>query len=259
MTLFRRIFFTLHVSVCLLLSPFAIGDSEQPPLDSTDNAEKPHLIRQITFDGIEHLNRKQLAKIIDIEAGQPYLAEEMVALNRVLEQYREDGFIFASIEPEVETIPPDQVHIRLHIHEGTPVRTGEIMIEGNHLISTDDLRRALGLREGAPFTHAAFEDGIEKILTLYSERGYPKAEIEPTNFHLSEEQGTVDLRLQIRERSQIRIGEVKLTGLQKTKPEVVLRELPVQSRRRFRSAQNRSEFSSLGEPRILLRSQSILA
>ena len=230
MNSFRRILFTLHILFCLLLSSLAIGDSEQHVPDPSDSTEKPHLIRQITFDGIDRLDRKQLSKLIGIDAGQPYLQAEMVAgLNRVLEKYREEGFVFASIAPEVETIPPDQVHIRLHIHEGTPVRTGEITIEGNHLLSTDDLRRALGLREGALFNQTDFEGGIDKILTLYSERGYPKAEIEPTNFNLSEEQGTVDLRLQIREGSQIRIGEVKLTGLQKTKPEVVLRELPVQT------------------------------
>lgn len=229
MNTFRLISCMFHILFCLLFFPLAVGNSEQHAPDASDSTEKPYLIRQITFDGIEHLNRKQLTKLIGIDAGQPYLPEEMTAaLNRVLEKYREDGYVFASIEPAVETIPPDQVHVCLHIHEGTPVRTGEIVIEGNHLLSTDDLRRALGLREGAPFTHAAFEDGIAKVLTLYSERGYPKAEIEPTNFHLSEEQGTVDLRLHIRERSQIRIGEVKLTGLQKTKPEVVLRELPVQ-------------------------------
>ncbi len=226
---FYRIAIAFHISFCLLLSPFAVGDSEQDPAPSSDNAEKSHLIRQITFDGIEHLNRKQLAKLIGVEAGQPYLQTEMVAgLNRVLEKYREDGFVFASIEPKVTIIPPDQVHIRLQIHEGTRARTGEITIEGNHLLLTDELRRALGLREGALFSDAAFEDGINKVLTLYSERGYPKAEIEPTNFHLSEEEGKVDLRLQIREGNQVRIGEVKLTGLQKTKPEVVIRELPVQ-------------------------------
>ena len=227
---FRRISFVFHVSLYLFLSPLAIGNSEQPPLPSPNNAEKPYLIRQITFDGIEHLNRKQLSKLIGIEAGQPYLQAEMVAgLNRVLEKYRENGFVFASIKPEVTTIPPDQVQIRLHIHEGTRVRTGEITIEGNHLLSTGDLRRALGLQEGTPFSRAAFERGIDKILALYSERGYPKAEIEPTDFHLSEEQGKVDLRLQIHEGNQVRIGAVKLTGLQKTKPEVVLRELPVQA------------------------------
>ena len=230
MNSFRRIFLALHILFCLIVFPLVVSNSEQHTPPASDNAEKPHLIRQITFDGIEHLGRKQLSKLIGIDVGQPYLPAEMVAgLNRVLEKYREDGYVFASIEPEVETSPPDQVYVRLHIHEGARVRTGEIKIEGNHLLSTDNLRRALDLRKGAPFSQTVFEAGIDKILALYSERGYPKAEIEPTNFHLSEEQGTVDLRLQIREGNQIRIGEVKLTGLQKTKPEVVLRELPVQT------------------------------
>ena len=230
MSLFCRIFSVFQISLYLLLSLFAIADSEQDAPPSSNNTEKPHLIRQVTFDGIEHLNRKQLSKLIDMDAGQPYLPAEMTAgLNRVLEKYREGGFVFASIEPEVTTIPPDQVQIRLYVHEGTRVRTGEIAIEGNHLLSTGDLRRTLGLRKGTPFNQTAFERGIDKLLALYSERGYPKVEIEPTDFHLSEEQGKVDLRLQIREGVQVRIGAVKLTGLQKTKPEVVLRELPVQA------------------------------
>ena len=227
---FRRSFFALLILISLFFPYLAVGDSAQHSLSSFDNSEKPHLIRQITFEGIEHLDRKQLSKLIGIDAGQPYLQTEIVAgLNRVLEKYRESGFVFASIDPEVITIHPDQVQIRLHIHEGTRAITGEIAIEGNHLLSTDNLRRAFGLGKGVPFTHAAFEGGIDRILNLYSERGYPKAEIEPTNFHLSEEQGKVDLRLQIREGNQVRIGAVKLTGLQKTKPEVVLRELPVQT------------------------------
>jgi outer membrane protein insertion porin family len=229
-TPFHRIPLTFHIFLCLLLSPVAISHSDQHAPVPSDNAEKPYLIRQITFDGIEHLNRKQLSKLIDMDAGQPYLPVEMTAgLNRVLEKYRESGFVFASIEPEVTTIPPDQVQIRLHVHEGARVRTGEITIEGNHLLSTGDLRRTLGLRKGTPFSQTAFERGIDKLLALYSERGYPKVEIEPTDFHLSEEQGKVDLRLQIREGVQVRIGAVKLTGLQKTKPEVALRELPVQA------------------------------
>ena len=230
MSLFCRISFMFQILLYLLLSSLAIGDSEQHAPLSPDNTEKPYLIRQIVFEGLKHLSRKQLSKLIGIDAGQPYLPTEMVAgLNRVLEKYRKDGFVFASIEPEVTTIPPDQVQIRVHIHEGTRARTGKITIEGNHLLLTGDLRRAVGLREGAPFSQTAFEGGIDKILALYSERGYPKVAIEPTDFHLSEEQGKVDLRLQIHEGNQVRIGAVKLTGLQKTKPEVVLRELPVQT------------------------------
>ena len=80
-----------HILFCLLPSPFAISDSEQHTPDPSDNTEKPYLIRQISFEGLEHLNRKQLSKLIGIDAGQPYLPAEMVAgLNRVLEKYREE-------------------------------------------------------------------------------------------------------------------------------------------------------------------------
>ena len=79
MTPFHRIPLTFHIFLCLLLSPVAIGHSEQHAPAPSDNAEKPYLIRQITFDGIEHLNRKQLSKLIDTDAGQPYLPAEMTA------------------------------------------------------------------------------------------------------------------------------------------------------------------------------------
>ena len=230
MGLFRRIFFMFHIVLYLFLSPFVVGVSAQPPLTPFDNTENPYLIRQITFEGVENLDPKQLSKLIGIEAGQPYLPAEIISgLERVLEKYREIGFAFTSIEPEVVTKSPDQVLIRFHIHEGIRIRTGEIVVEGNHLLSTGELRRALGLREGTFFDQTVFEKGIDKILVLYSERGYPKVEIEPVDFHLSEEQGKVDLRLRIREGNQVRIGSVKLTGLKKTKPQVVLRELPVEA------------------------------
>ena len=230
MGLLRRIFFMFQMVLYLFLSPFVVGVSAQPPLTTFDNTENPYLIRQIAFEGVENLDPKQLSKLMGIEAGQPYFPAEIISgLERVLEKYREDGFVFASIEPEVITEPPDQVLIRFRIHEGIRIRTGEIVVEGNHLLASGDLRRALGLWEGTFFNQTALEKGIDKILILYSERGYPKAEIEPVDFHLSEDRGKVDLRLRIREGNQVRIGLVKLTGLKKTKPEVVLRELPVEA------------------------------
>ena len=71
MSLFCRFFSVFQISLYLLLSLFAIADSEQPPLDSTDNTEKPYLIRQIVFEGLKHLSRKQLSKLIGIDADSP--------------------------------------------------------------------------------------------------------------------------------------------------------------------------------------------
>ena len=117
--------------------PLAI--SNQIDIDSSlpNNTETGYRIRQITFAGNKHFDWKQLSQAIGVQAGQPYRKAEMIAgLNQVLAKYRESGFVFASIAPEVTSISADQVHIRLRIDEGKRIRIGQITIEGNHLFST---------------------------------------------------------------------------------------------------------------------------
>ncbi len=218
--------FVLHASCLiffpLLLATIAIGD------EITD-AQSKHLIRQITFEGNEHLDKKALLRMLGAEAGQPYRrAEVMEGLDRITAEYGGKGFVFASLNPEIVPVASDQVHIRIRIDEGQRIRTGKIVISGNQLFPTQELRRELGLREGLPFSQVVFEQGIERILARYSEHGYPRIEIEPTNFQLSPEEGKINLHLQIHEGNQIRIAEVKLSGLKKTRTETVLRELPIQ-------------------------------
>ena len=218
--------FVLHASGLiffpLLLATIAMGDE-------IIDAQSKHLIRQITFEGNEHLDRKALLRILGTEAGQPYRrAEVMEGLDRITAEYGRKGFVFASLNPEIVPVASDQVHIRIRIDEGQRIRTGKIVISGNQLFPTQELRRELGLREGLPFSQVVFEQGIERILARYSEHGYPRIEIEPTNFQLSPEEGKINLHLQIHEGNQIRIAEVKLSGLKKTRTETVLRELPIQ-------------------------------
>ena len=227
----RHLLLTPLLTFSFLTIPLiALSDADNTDSSTPINSEPRYLIRQITFEGNEYLNRKQLAQRIGVEAGQPYDKEEVIeGLDRITAEYRKNGFISVAIRPEVNVISADQVRIRIHIDEGAQARTGEITIDGVQLFSVRDLRRELRLGKGASFSHTALEQGIERILALYSEHGYPKVEIRPIDFHLSPEDGTIDFHLQIREGDLIRIGEVKLSGLKKTKADVVRRELPIQA------------------------------
>lgn len=234
-TRFLFVFCTRFIALIPIFSfltiPFTtLGDADDTVLPTPINPEPTYLIRQITFEGNEYLNRKQLAHRIGVDAGQPYDKGEILeGLNHITAEYRKNGFISVAIRPEIDVISTDQVRIRVHIDEGVQVRTGEITFDGFQLFSVRELRRELRLRKGSPFSHSALEQGIERILALYSEHGYPKVEIHPTDFHLSSAGGTIDFHLQIREGDLIRIGEVKLSGLKKTKADVVRRELPIQA------------------------------
>ena len=221
--------FTLYI-LCLLIILLGLTAPLAGSDESDSTPPSPYLIRQVSFDGNKHLERKVLSKTFGIEAGQPYeRAAVVTALNRIIAEYGKKGFVFASLAPEIIPISSDQVHIKIRVNEGVQIRTGKITTHGNRLLSTSVLQRELGLREGKPFNQVAFEQGIERILRLYSEQGHPKVEVEPTDFHLSPEDGKIALHLQINEGNLIRIGEIRLSGLKKTKTETVLRELPIET------------------------------
>ena len=154
---------------------------------------------------------------------------------RILDAYRTDGLVFAKITPTVSPISESEtdVSIKVKIVESRQIRIGILKLTGNQRFSEDEIRDELSLKQGKLFTEAALTRGIERVQTLYSEQGYPKVEIEPKDIELSQETATVDFQLHIREGSQIQIGEVKVSGLQKTKTGVVLREIPVKPNQRF--------------------------
>ena len=216
-------------------------EESTPEKEATEKTQPYYRIRQLLFNGNKHLNEKKLTTLFGWEQGKAYAREEIVeGSERILDAYQKDGFAFAEmaldIEPMSEKTDPDgaaYIVISIKIVEGKRVRTGKISLVGNERFSETEIRDQLGLQQGKPFTPVRFEQGIERIQTLYSTHGYPKVEIAPKDFQLSPETGTVDLQLNISEGAQVQIGEVKVSGLKKTKTEVVLREIPLKPNQRF--------------------------
>ena len=212
-----------------------------PEKEATEKIQPHYRIRQLLFTGNKHLNEKKLTNLFGWEQGIAYSREEIIeGFERILDAYREDGFAFVEmaldIAPMSEKTDADSeayMVISIKIVEGKRVRTGRISLVGNEHFSEAEIRGQLGLQQGKLFTSIRFEEGIERIQTLYSERGYPKVEIAPKDFQFSPETGTVDFQLNISEGAQVLIGEVKVSGLKKTKTEIVLREIPIKPSQRF--------------------------
>ena len=244
----RSLIFFSGLLLCIICTPESLHSSDDPVQNSNseklttnneseDNTTQPrYYIRQLHFDGNEHLNDKKLINLFGWQAEKAYSQIEVrEGFERILEAYRKDGFVFAEITPAVSPISTNEtdVSIIVKIVEGKQIRIGTLTLTGNQRFSENEVRNELGLKQGNLFTKTALERGIERVQTLYSKQGYPKVEIEAKDLQLSAEAATIDFQLHIREGSQIRIGEVKVSGLQKTKTEVVLREIPVKPDQRF--------------------------
>ena len=212
-----------------------------PDKDTTDKTQSYYRIDQLRFDGNAHFNQNRLTKLFGWEKEKGYARSEIIdGFERIVAAYREAGFVFAETSPDIEVMSENtktnnetHVTITVKVVEGKRVRIGEVTLAGNQHFSEAEIRDRLNLRQGKLFTTVNLEQGLERIQMLYSQYGYPKIEVAPENFQFSVETGTVDFHLNIREGAQIQIGEVKVSGLKKTKMDVVLREISVKPNRRF--------------------------
>ncbi len=212
-----------------------------PDKDTTDKTQPYYRIHQLRFDGNAHFNQNRLIKLFGWDKEKVYARPEIIdGFERIVAAYREAGFVFAETSPNIEVMSENtetsnetHVTITVKVVEGKRVRIGEVTLTGNEHFSEVEIRDQLNLRQGKRFTTVNLEQGLERIQTLYSEYGYPKIEITPENFQFSAETGTVDFHLNIREGAQVQMGEVKVSGLKKTKTDVALREIPVKPNQRF--------------------------
>lgn len=217
------------------------AETTTPDNEGEDKTELRYRIHQLRFNGNEHLNQKKLINLFGWEEQKAYTRLEIIdGFERIVTAYREAGFVFAETSSEVTPISgikqldnETHVSITIEIAEGKQIRTGKLTLTGNQRFSETEIRDELGLKQGKLFTQVALERGIERLQTLYSEHGYPKVEIAPQDFQFSSEMGTVDFKLNIREGAPVRIGEVKVSGLEKTKTKVVLREIRVKPDQNF--------------------------
>ncbi len=176
-------------------------------------SQNPSPIKKIEIYGNKNLPYQDLISRIKLN-------EDIEAIkNEILNIYIYNGFYFAN----VDSIKIENGILKVFVSEGKQARVGNIEIKGNNVLSDDEIKEALGLSGGEIFRTQTLKNGINKILDKYSNIGYPLAEIEIASVEL-DENGFVDLKLNINEGRLIKIEQVKVQGNNITKEALILRE-----------------------------------
>lgn len=217
-------------------SVYAIDDNSQNASTKTETVDIDTIpiynLSQLKFDGNKHFNQRKLRTLFGWQPKKVYSQSEISGgFERIVMAYRKDGYVFAQVVPLTSPAGTNNANIGIEvkIREGKRLRFGNLSISGNKLLSKSKILRELGLRKGQFFTQVALETGIERIQMVYSEYGHPKVEIEPTIQNLSPTHGSLDFSLLIREGEKVTISGVKVSGLEKTKQYVVIREIPIKA------------------------------
>lgn len=167
-------------------------------------------VTKVTFEGNQHEKAEVLQDSLKMSAGTKFTAVQMQDDIRSL---YETGW-FYDIVPTFTRVP-EGVQIVYHVAEN-PILT-ELEVEGNTKISSHDIIRAMGLKEGEVVNSRDVNVGARKVESLYAEQGYILAKVSDIRMlpdgHLI---------LQVAEGV---IEDYRVKGNTKTKDYVIIREM----------------------------------
>lgn len=163
-------------------------------------------------------------------------------VDSVTDQYVAAGYLAANVKGTVSrTADGSQAVIDLKITEGRKTLTGDISLDGNTAVTSEELAGVLKLRTAEPFSERLLEEDRYRLLSLYSAKGYlyTRIEIEKKPAFAAETTSpegksgapadtgpeVMHVRYRIAEDRQVAVGKVILRGNVNTRDAVILREL----------------------------------
>jgi outer membrane protein insertion porin family len=149
-------------------------------------------------------------------------------VDRILQLYSDHGYIQARVE-STEIVPDlarKKVTLRVRVVEGPQFRTGTITITGNELLSTEEIRKLVQLKEGGVFSRGALRNSVRAIVDRYSELGRARAEVDPRTVN-DLANLKVDVTVPIVEGGPVYVERINIAGNTKSSEKVLRRELRV--------------------------------
>ncbi len=190
-------------------------------------------ITEINFIGNHLLTANTLRKKLKTRTGKPFdqilFEEEDLAFN-LRNYYQDRGFAQIKVVGYEKRFTEDKTGLILDItvDEGPEYVIGTYTLEveagAKSLFSEKKIRGMLDPAEGEVFNRGNFDESISKLQQAYLDRGYLLSEVVPVPT-FDENDGLVNITLQINEGDVIVIGKVIISGLEKTMEHVVKREL----------------------------------
>jgi outer membrane protein insertion porin family len=158
-------------------------------------------------------------------AYQPELIDVDVAA--ITKYYMDRGFLDVAVtQPDVEPLGRGRIELTYRITEGVQYRVGAIELEGAELFDPADLKKQIRLKSGDVAAQSDIDAAAATIRRYYGNRGYIRSMATPV-VQADATSRTADVAFRIQEGQQATINRINIRGNEKTKDEVLRRELAV--------------------------------
>lgn len=116
--------------------------------------------------------------------------------------------------------------ITYSVSEGEPFTVAEVGFRGYTVFEEAELRDKLKIKDGEIFQRAKIRDEITRLTDMYGSKGYAFADVVP-NVNPNNEERTASIILNIKEGEMMRIRQININGNDKTRDNVIRREIRV--------------------------------
>lgn len=219
------------------------------------------LLRSLSFTGVTALSVNTLRDRFVSKEGNPLSVKDLESdVHELLQRYAAEGYPFCSAGKDIRYNPDStRADVTIHVNEGNPVVVGRVEITAPANMDREELIRSLALGRGARFYPQAVEQGVQQMLEVLGNRGFPLpgAVVDSVSF---ERTGTVDsahIAISVDPGAEVEMTELQIEGNTSTRRSVIEREIRLNENKVFsdawaRSVKNRLErlglFSSVSPP-----------
>jgi outer membrane protein insertion porin family len=191
-------------------------------------------IKEIVFEGNKTFSSKRLAKIISTKrrkfprflfAGKFDQGKFEEDVDRIKAFYGSGGWLDADVKWK-EQYSPDRTKMFVHvlIDEGDRYHVDNINIKGNTLFTNNEIMGLLELKKGSAFLPELLQKDSQTIRTAYGRQGHLNANVN-AGYSYRQVEPTIDITFDILENERFFIEKVIITGNDKTKDNVIRRNL----------------------------------
>lgn len=191
--------------------------------------EKP-VISYVEINGYKNdrvLNQDSLEltlKDLKLSASNVFKKDVLEKLvTKIRQQYDLSGYYNAKVDLKINKDENNRVGIEITIDEGKVAKISSFKIKGNKVFDEDFLLNQFKIgepdfflinfyTEKDHFSQLEFDAGIDKINSLYINKGYLDFQIASKNVSLSEKKDEIKISIELSEGEIYRIGNIDFTG-----------------------------------------------
>jgi outer membrane protein insertion porin family len=215
----------------------------QQTITYTVDKGRAHKVVDVEIAGNKYFSTGVLKERLQVQKADAYLrsGKYSAALvkadeNSIVAIYRANGFNAVKVSSSVKDVDPPGgakprskalISVSFKVAEGSQQKFGPVVLAGVDAARDKDVRALLNAEKGQPFSLITLSGDRDAVLSYYVSHGFDQAKVELRQTVETTDTTATDVTLNVTEGQQVFVDKVLISGIERTKPQVVKDQIKV--------------------------------